>query len=230
MKTQAKPSMRGRSHEWAAYLFLILALLGLKTHWNQPLVFIPSLVYHLSLVLLFSTSAVYHRPNWSPKSRQLWRKIDHCSIYGLIGGSLFPLVYLGLEGHQRTWAIATCVGIAVLGSIKSLIWIKAPKPVSAALFVLMSFASIPFLPALSKSVGADLMIGVLIGGLTYILGAVVYALKKPDPVPSVFGYHELFHLLVVIAALIQYAHIRPVIDRYAAISGRSVSSEIPKKP
>lgn len=217
MKPKAKPSFRGRSHEWAAYACLALLIFDLRAQWNSGgRTWIPSLVYHLSLLVLFSVSAIYHRPNWSPEKRQLWRKVDHCSIYALIAGTLFPIAYLVLPPEMRMRGLWTSAAIFILGCLKSLIWVKAPKPVSAALYVFFGLVGLPFIPEVAKAVDAETSLGIFWGGLTYVFGAVIYALKKPDPFPETFGYHEVFHALVVVAAGIQYFYLYRILTTYAA--------------
>lgn len=196
-----KPKLRGVSHEIAAYLAVIA---GSSLIWNAVAARVAALIYSLSVFFLFAVSALYHRPFWKPAQRQLWRRIDHSAIYILISGTLTPLALLGLEGTIREYALITLGAMAFLGVSKSLFWIRAPKPVSAALFVALALAFLPFLPALANSVGTASVVWLLIGAAIYVLGAVIYVLKKPNPAPGVFGYHEIFHALVIVAAGLHY--------------------------
>lgn len=198
-----KPLLRGVSHEIAAGLALagavVLAVLapGVRAR-------IGAAVYGASLVTLFTVSATYHRPAWGPRARMLMRRLDHSAIFLLIAGTYTPLCLLlgGATGHRLLAGV--WVG-ALLGVIQSVAWPRAPKPLVAALAVALGWAVVPMLPTLSGVVGAAGMVLLGGGGALYTLGAVIYATGKPDPFPRVFGYHEVFHALVIAAAAMHFA-------------------------
>jgi hemolysin III len=163
-------------------------------------------VYALSLVGLFGTSALYHRIGWRSASVRDWmRRLDHSMIFVFIAGTYTPVVVLVLHGPL---ALAILVGVwagALLGVVFNLAWSEAPAWLHAALYVCLGWIAVAALPQLSSAVGIGAIVLLGLGGVLYTLGAVIYAIKRPDPVPSVFGYHEIFHGLVIAAAALQCA-------------------------
>lgn len=159
-----------------------------------------ALVYAASLVILLVVSAVYHRPNWSLTTARRLRKFDHANIYLLIAGTCTPLALTIPDGR---WLLVAMWSAAALGVFKTFLWPHAPRKLSALLYVLMGTLTFPCAPALRAGGGGSFALLVL-GGLFYLLGAVVYAGRWPNPDPLVFGYHELFHLLVFAAALAHF--------------------------
>lgn len=156
-----------------------------------------ALVYAASLVVLLVGSAVYHRPNWSLATSRWLRKFDHANIYLLIAGTCTPLALVIPDG---AWLLVAMWTAAVLGVLKTFLWPHAPRKLSALLYVLMGTLTFPCVPALRAASGGSFVL-LALGGLLYLLGAVVYANRWPNPDPLVFGYHELFHLFVFAAAL-----------------------------
>ena len=163
-------------------------------------------VYAVSLVALFGVSALYHRISWrSPAGRGWMRRLDHSMIFVLIAGSSTPFAVLVLHGPL---ALVILVGVwagAGLGVAFNLMWRGAPTWLRAALYVGLGWIALAAAPQLGAAIGPLALTLVGVGGVLYTLGAVVYATKCPDPVPSVFGYHEVFHVLVIAAAAVQYA-------------------------
>ncbi len=193
-----KPLLRGVLHEVAAYAaavagtLLVFQASGLRAR-------VAATVYGASLVTLFTVSALYHRKNWTDRARAAWRRLDHSAIFILIAGTNTPLS-LALGGTKGwTFFFVVWAG-AVLGIVLSVVWVRAPKALVAAVCVFLGWTGIPLLPAIKASLGAGSVAFLAAGGVAYSLGAVVYALKRPDPFPSVFGYHEIFHALVIVAA------------------------------
>lgn len=204
--TRVKPKLRGVSHEIAFYAALIggtLLVVTARTS-NER---IAAAVYAFSVVNLFGTSALYHRPTWTPERRALMRRLDHAAIFILIAGTYTPIALLALPpeaGARLLWIVWPG---AALGVLKSVVWPNAPKPLLAALCVLLGWALVADWSAIVGGVGelgATLILG---GGALHTIGAVVYAAKRPDPWPTVFGYHEIFHALVVVAALCHAAFV-----------------------
>lgn len=200
-----KPRLRGVLHQWAFVVFVGLAalLIALATEATERLA---AATFAGALVAMFGTSAIYHRVNWrSVAARMWWRRLDHAMIYVLIGGTYTPFALLALEGAW-SWSILSVVWAGALAAIVVVLaWAEAPKWLSATLGILLGWIGIVMLPQLVDAVGllGTLLLGV--GGVLYTLGAVVYARGRPDPVPAVFGYHEVFHACVIAAAACQYA-------------------------
>ncbi len=193
-----KPLLRGVSHEIAAGVALAawisLALLAPSSRGRSA-----ANVYGASVFALFAVSALYHRPTWSPRPRSWLRRIDHSAIFLLIAGTYTPFC-LVLGGTRGEALLAAVWGGAALGILQSVLWVRAPKPLVAAIYVLLGWAVLPLLPALAATLGPGAVALLGAGGITYSLGAVVYAVRRPDPFPRVFGYHEIFHALVIVAA------------------------------
>ena len=200
-----KPRMRGVLHQWAFVVSVGLGL-ALVLVANPGRERFAALVYALSVAGLLGTSATYHRVNWTRASARRWmRKLDHSMIFVLIAGTFTPFGLLVAEGTLATAILIAVWSGAVAGIILQLSWIDAPAWVSAGVYVALGWVAVAIIPDLLSELGlvATLMVGA--GGLLYTIGAVVYARRRPDPVPTVFGYHEVFHLLVVVAAGLQYA-------------------------
>jgi hemolysin III len=208
-KVRVKPALRGVSHEVAAYLALPSALLLVARAPSGDATLAAS-VYGGSLFFLFAASAFYHRPFWTPRAREFLGRVDHAAIFVLIAGTYTPIALLlgpGL-GHRLlalVWAIAAGgIGLA-------LAWTHAPKRLMAAIYVGFGWVVFPAVPALRAAVGDSTLALLLVGGLFYTGGAAIYAFRRPDPVPHVFGYHEIFHVLVVAAAACHFLVIRAVV-------------------
>ena len=200
-----KPRLRGVLHQWACAcsvpLGLVLVIVG-----GTPRARIALSVYALSLIGLFGASALYHRIDWRSVTARDWmRRLDHSMICVLIAGSYTPFAMLVLHGPL---AIAILVAVwagALLGVAFNLVWSDAPTWLRAAVYVSLGWVALAALPQLGGAIGLGGMMLLGLGGILYTLGAIVYALKRPDPVPSVFGYHEVFHTLVIAAAALQCA-------------------------
>ena len=200
-----KPRLRGVFHQWACAcsvpLGLVLVIVAGTVRARVALS-----VYALSLLGLFGASALYHRINWRSVTARDWmRRLDHSMIFVLIAGSYTPFALLALHGPI---AIAILVGVwagALLGLVINLVWSDAPRWLHALLYVTLGWVAVAALPQLAGAIGVGGMILLGLGSVLYTLGAVIYAVKRPDPVPSVFGYHEVFHTLVIAAAALQCA-------------------------
>jgi hemolysin III len=197
-----RPRLRGVSHQIAAFASVPAAgALVLRAKSGTGTV--AALVYGATLVLLFSVSAVYHRVYWPLSVRRVIGRIDHAAIFLLIAGTYTPMCLLigPGTGHRLlllVW-VAAAVGIAIV------VWLTGtPKPVRASLYVLLGWFILPAIPAVHAGVGAHGLVLLFTGGFFYTVGAAIYAARRPDPVPDVFGFHEIFHLLVVAAAICHF--------------------------
>jgi len=200
-----KPRFRGRTHEWAffASLGLIPALVGAAPTGQARLA---AAVYAASVAGLFGASALYHRVTWRrPSARRWMRRLDHSMIFVLIAGTYTPFALLALEGSMGDVVLIVVWAGAAAGVVLKLVWIDAPKQLVAGSYVALGWVAVAALPGMVDALGIVATALVLLGGLLYSAGALVYVLRRPDPSPTVFGYHEIFHLLVILAAAIQYA-------------------------
>jgi hemolysin III len=198
-----KPLLRGVSHEIAAGVSLA-GLVALVLLAPGPRARMGALIYGTSLVALFSVSALYHRPTWSPRARLWMRRLDHSAIFLLIAGTFTPLCLLIGDARGHTMLAVVWAG-AGLGVLRALLWPRAPRAVATALYLLLGWAAVPLVPAMYRELGAGSLALLAAGGLLYSVGAVIYATRRPDPFPRVFGYHEIFHALVIAAAGLHFA-------------------------
>jgi len=202
-----KPKFRGVSHEWAFFLSLGLGV-SLLMLADTPEKSLAVGIYVASLCALFGTSALYHRVNWKTvKARMLMRRLDHSMIFLLIAGTVTPFALLTMDG---TWSTAILVSVwtaAALGIVVELLWIHSPKWVSALMYVAVGWIGAVAFPQIVGTAGAWAGLLIATGGVLYTVGAVVYATGKPNPSPTYFGYHEVFHLFVIGAAALHFAAI-----------------------
>lgn len=203
---RVKPRLRGVSHQWAFYFAIPLGVvLGLVAETSRARV--AAAVFAASVVGMFGASALYHRVTWAPTRRRWMRRLDHAGIYALIAGSYTPVGLLVLDGNWRLVVLGVVwIGAAVAIALKFL-WVDAPKWLSAVIGIGLGWVAVIVFPQIVDRVGIAGSLLVLAGGLAYTAGALVYALRRPDPLPAVFGYHEVFHALVIVAVAFQYSAI-----------------------
>ena len=201
----SKPRLRGVSHQWAFFVSLLtgIALVASAPGGRATLA---AAIYAVSVAGLFGASALYHRINWASAAARRWmRRLDHSMIFILIAGTYTPFALLSLDGTIATVILVTVWAGALAGIVMKLFWIDAPKWLVALTYVLLGWVAAVAVPQLLGEIGVTATLLVAVGGLLYTVGAVVYARRRPDPVPAVFGYHEIFHALVIAAAALQFA-------------------------
>src|SRR6185369_14650159 len=198
-----KPRLRGVMHQYAFFVSLVSGgvLLALAPTRRALAV---AAIYGLSVSALFGASALYHRITWSAARRRWMARLDHSMINVLIAGTFTPFGVLALSGTLAVVLLVVVWSGALAGIALHLVWIDVPKWLSALLYVLLGWVGVAAMPQLVVQAGWPPTLLLFIGGLVYSAGALVYALRRPDPVPAVFGYHEVFHALVVVAALTHY--------------------------
>ncbi len=203
---RVKPRLRGVLHQWAFFLAIPLGVvLVVVTETTRAR--IAAAVFAASVVLMFGASALYHIPEWAPRPRAWLRRLDHAGIYCLIAGTYTPVGLFVLHGTWQTAVLAIVWAGAGTAIFIRLFWVTAPKWLSAVVAILLGWVGVVALPKIVSGAGWGCMFLILGGGILYSLGAVVYATRRPDPWPAVFGYHELFHLMVIVAVALQYAAI-----------------------
>jgi hemolysin III len=199
-----KPRLRGVSHQWAFFVALAAGV-ALVVAAPPGRATLAALVYAISVAAMFGASALYHRIDWkSPAARRWMRRLDHSMIYVLIAGTYTPFALLVLEGGLAKAVLIAVWGGAALGIGLKMLWPDTPKWLTAAVYVTLGWVAVIAFPELASKLGVLGMALVAGGGVLYTAGAVVYALRRPDPAPAVFGYHEIFHVLVIAAALLQF--------------------------
>jgi len=167
---------------------------------------VATVLYTFSIAALFATSATYHRIDWrTSRARQWMRRLDHTMIFVLIAGSYTPFALLTLKGTLGTTILIAVWVTALVGALFKLAWIGAPEWLNAAVYVAIGWIALLVAPQLIDRLGWLAAGALALGGIIYSAGAVIYGSKRPNPLPGVFGYHELFHLLVIIAAGVQYS-------------------------
>lgn len=214
--TPQKPLLRGVSHQIAFFVALAATALLVRSTSTRDAA-LAAAVFGAALVTLFGISALYHRVDWSPAARRRMRRADHAAIFVLIAGGYTPLFALvpSSTTHGHAALLVIWVG-AVVGVLKSLVWPHAPKWLTALLCVGLGWAVVGPVVDRAAIIGVLPVAMLVVSGTTYSLGALVYALKRPDPVPRIFGYHEVFHLIVIAASVCLFTHVALVLR---AVSG-----------
>jgi hemolysin III len=199
-----RPRLRGVLHQYSFFVSVVLGA-GLVLAASGPSERVAASIFAATLATMFGVSALYHRVVWAPRARRWMRRLDHASIYLLIAGTYTPFALLALDGAWR-WTILPIVwGGALVAIVAKVAWVDAPKWLAAVIAVALGWVGVVALPELYEHTGVTGLLLLAFGGVLYTAGAVVYASQRPDPVPAVFGYHELFHALVIAAAACQFA-------------------------
>jgi hemolysin III len=198
-----RPKLRGVLHQWAALTTLGAGTVLVRAA-SSGRARAAVLVFAISLLMLFTVSATYHRVNWSPRARARMRRLDHASIFVLIAGTYTPIALLALPEAAGRSVVTAAWAMAFIGVLQSLFWIRAPKPVTAVLAVAAGWTLVPYWGAVHRALPAVPLALIAGGGIAYTLGAVVYAIKRPNPAPLMFGYHEVFHALTIVGAGLHY--------------------------
>lgn len=200
----AKPIYRGLMHKYAFFasipcaLFLILSSSSSTTFWTM-------LVYGISLIGLFGVSALYHRTKWKTleKAKRMGR-LDRTMIYIFIAGNFTPFAILAMEGALPQMLLVMLWSAVLIGAIINLFWYSAPNWLHSILYLVVSWVCFIAVPQLWNHLGLIALSWIFLGGILHTIGAVVYAIRKPNPFPTTFGFHEVFHSFVTIAIAIHY--------------------------
>jgi hemolysin III len=218
-ETTSKPRLRGVSHEWGAYVAalagVVLVVLAPSTRaaWAAG-------IYSLTLVALLGISAFYHRPNWAPAARAIMRRLDHSAIFILIAGTYTPICLLVLGNGEGGGLLLRFVWLgAGLGVAQSIFWPTAPKWLVALLCVALGWGAVSVWTPLSTLLSLQVLLFILVGGILYTLGAIVYSVRRPDPWPEVFGYHEVFHVLVLAASVLHFTAVAQIVFEFGGSMG-----------
>lgn len=198
-----KPRMRGWLHTYAFFgavaCGIVLCALAATRPGPAPLV--SCAIYSLTVCGLFGVSALYHRRVWSPQGYQVMRRLDHSMIFIFIAGTYTPFSVLLLDRGKAALILAVVWGGALAGVAMKLAWPHAPRWVSAPLYIALGWVAVAVLPDILRRGGVAALVLLLVGGAVYSIGAVFYALRRPNPWPTVFGHHEFFHACTLVAAI-----------------------------
>lgn len=206
LPTPAKPVMRGWLHMgmFPAVLIAGIVLIALADTTKAR---VACAIFAVTACLLFGVSGVYHRGNWGPRGEAVLRRLDHANIFLIIAGTYTPLTMLLLPdstGRTLLWAIW---GAAVAGIAFRVFWVGAPRWLYTPCYIAMGWAAVFFLPDFMRTGGIVVLVLIIVGGLLYSAGGVIYGLKRPNPSPRWFGFHEVFHSLTLAAFVVHYVGI-----------------------
>lgn len=203
--TDVKPTWRGWIHAGTFPIAIVLGIVLIVLAHGVPAK-ISSAVFVVCSLLLFGVSALYHRFNWKPRTKRLLKRFDHANIFLLIAGSYTPITVLSLPSAKATLLLWLIWGGAGLGILFRVFWIGAPRWLYVPLYLAMGWGALAYIVDFFHA-NAAMMTLILVGGLLYSIGAVVYGLKKPNPFPGKFGFHEIFHTLTLLAFLCHWVGI-----------------------
>jgi hemolysin III len=207
-----RPKLRGWLHLGAVPLSVVLGVIALvlapagAPRWSVA-------VYLVTTVLLFGVSAAYHRRVWGDRWEGVLKRIDHSNIYLFIAGSYTPFAVILLPGTTGDVLLAIVWGVAALGVVFRVLWVGAPRWLYVSTYMALGWVAVGYLPALWRAGGSAVLILIATGGALYTVGAVVYALRRPNPFPRWFGFHEIFHAFTIAAYLVQYVAVILVVTR-----------------
>jgi hemolysin III len=204
--TELKPRMRGWLHLYAAAISLITGatLIVVSSAARGDRAALATSIYAATVTMLFTTSALYHRCNWKPRSQLIMKRLDHSMIFMLIAGTYTPFAVLTLPDPYSIAVLAVVWTGAIGGIALKMAWPTAPRPLSVPLYVGLGWVAVFIIPQLLHHFGVATLVLILVGGASYTAGAVSYGLKRPNPYPGTFGFHEIFHSYTLLGALCHY--------------------------
>lgn len=197
-----QPRMRGRLHVYACFVAAVCGVVLVWLATTRPGVapVVSTAIYSATVCGLFAVSGLYHRRVWSPRGYRIMRRLDHAMIFIFIAGTYTPLCALLLPPRSAALLLSIVWGGALAGAVVSMIWPHAPRWLFAPLYLTLGWAVVPVLPDILHAGGTATLVMLAAGGIGYSVGAVLYAQRRPNPWPGVFGHHEFFHACTVVAA------------------------------
>jgi len=209
-----KPKLRGWLHAATSPLALAAGIVLIALAPTGPAA-AAAAAFAVTSVVLFATSAIYHRGRWSPRVESVFKRIDHANIFLIIAGSYTPFAVLALHGAARVAVLSAVWAGAIVGVLFRVLWVGAPRWLYVPLYIGLGWAAAFVVPQLIHGAGVAAFTLVVVGGGLYTLGALVYGFKRPDPWPRWFGFHEIFHALTIAAFVCQYIAASFVVYRAA---------------
>jgi hemolysin III len=206
---ELKPRLRGFLHTYAAAISIAsgAVLIAVAAAMKGGSAAATTAIYAATVTLLFGTSALYHRLSWSPRAHRIMKRLDHSMIFVFIAGTYTPIAALTLP---RTAAIAVLVTVwtgAVFGVALQTAWPTSPRWLAVPCYIALGWVAVFVLPDLLHNAGVAALVLILVGGVIYTIGGIVYGLRRPNPIPGVFGFHEVFHACTLVAAVCHYVAI-----------------------
>ncbi|MCL3817911.1 PAQR family membrane homeostasis protein TrhA [Aeromicrobium wangtongii] len=200
---EMKPKLRGWLHAVtlpvAFFAFIVMLVIA-----DDVRVRVGVAVFMVSSMLLFGVSAVYHRGTWNDRVKGFWKRFDHANIFLLIAGSYTPFSLLLLTPRHATIMLTLVWSGALLGVAFKIFWIGAPRWLYVPLYLVLGWAAVLYFPEFVENSSTTVMVMLVGGGVLYTLGAIVYGFKWPDPSPTYFGFHEIFHAFTIAAFIVHY--------------------------
>jgi hemolysin III len=209
-----KPKLRGWLHAGMVPLTVAAGIVLIALAPNTP-ARIAAAVFSVTAWMLFGTSAVYHRGNWSPRVAGVLKRLDHSNIFLIIAGSYTPFALLLPPGQRRTMLTIVWTG-AVAGVLFRVLWVHAPRWLYTPIYVALGWVAVFYLGPLLQHGGPAIVALIATGGLLYTVGALVYGIKRPNPSPRWFGFHEIFHAFTVAAFIVHYVAASMTVYSYGA--------------
>lgn len=200
---EVKPKLRGWLHAATAPLALAAGIVLIVLSPNTP-TRVGSAIFAASALVLFTVSGIYHRGTWSPRAWAFLRRFDHANIFLLIAGSYTPFTLLLLDGRDRTVLLTVVWVGAGLGILFRIFWSHAPRWLYTIIYIALGWAAVFYFPGFVANASTAVLTLLVVGGLLYTLGGLVYGLQRPDPHPGWFGFHEVFHTLTIAAFVTHY--------------------------
>lgn len=210
MAVHGQPMLRGVSHLIGCFIALGAGIMLIGVAEGSRAIACAS-IYAISLTAVLGVSASYHRVYWRPMAQQLWKRADHAMIFVFIAATYTPICLLAIGGTAGTRLLALVWIGAALGALQALLWSRAPRALSVTLYIALGWALFAYLPEAYAALSASALALLVVGGCLYTIGALVYGLKRPDPAPRVFGYHEIFHACVVAAIACHFVAITAMV-------------------
>ena len=207
--TDLKPRLRGFLHTYAAWLSVVsgAALVAVAASIKGGRAGAATSIYAATVTLLFGTSALYHRLDWSPRAHAIMKRLDHSMIFVFIAGTYTPLAVLTLSHGAALAVLVTVWTGAIAGAALQTAWPNAPRWLTVPCYIALGWVAVFVMPELLHNAGVAALVLIAAGGVIYTIGGVVYGIKRPNPIPEVFGFHEVFHACTLVAAACHYVAI-----------------------
>jgi hemolysin III len=210
MAVPGQPLLRGVSHQIACFVALGAGIMLIAIAQSGRAI-LGATIYALSLTVMLGVSASYHRVRWRPMAQQMWKRVDHAMIFVFIAATYTPICLVAIGGAAGAKLLALVWLGAAAGALQALWWSRAPRGLAVALYLGLGWSLFAYLPEAIAALSRTAIGLLVVGGVLYTVGAVVYALRRPDPAPRVFGYHEIFHACVVAAVVCHFVAVTAII-------------------